>query len=169
MQKINQFFGKDVINQASGEKIASVHDVVLDHDLSRIVALLIRGSGLFADTHVVRWNVIISVGDVVVVSIDPPLPNLKDDVEVSELAKNAHRITGTSVISDKGEQLGSIGDIFVNEQGQVIGYEVKQGMLHSNRYLAIENVQATGRDAIISRITELPRVKDLGAEDQLEG
>jgi uncharacterized protein YrrD len=65
------------------------------------------------------------------------------------------------VISDKGEELGSIGDIFINERGEVIGYEVKQGMLHSDRYLAVENVQATGKDAIISRVAELPRVKDI--------
>ncbi len=169
MQKINQIFGKEVINQASGEKIALVHDVVLDNDLSHIMALLIRGSGLFSETHVVRWNAVVSMGDVVVVRAEPPLTTLKEDAEVSDLSKHANRITGTSVISDQGEQLGSIGDIFINEQGQVIGYEVKQGMLHSDRYLAIENVQATGKDAIISRIAELPRVKDLGAEGQTAG
>ncbi|HEU5013311.1 MAG TPA: PRC-barrel domain-containing protein [Roseiflexaceae bacterium] len=161
MQKINDIFGKEVINQTSGEKIAAVQDVVLDRDLRQIVALLIRGGGLFSDTHVVRWNAVVSMGDVVVVRAEPPLPTLKDDAEVSELSEHANRITGTSVISDKGEELGSIGDIFINERGEVIGYEVKQGMLHSDRYLAVENVQATGKDAIISRVAELPRVKDI--------
>ena len=169
MQKINQVFGKEVINQTSGEKIAAVHDVVLDRDLRQIVALLIRGSGLFAETHVVRWSAVASMGDVVIVRTEPPLPTLEQDAEVSELSRNAHRITGTLVISDKGEQLGSIGDIFINDQGQVIGYAVKQGMLHSDRYLAIENVQAVGKDAIISRIAELPRVKDLGTQYQPVG
>lgn len=166
MQKINAIFGKEVINQSSGEKIATVHDVVLDRELRRIVALLIRGGGLFSETRVVRWDAMVSMGDVVVVRAEPPLPTLKDDAEVSELSAHANRITGTPVISDKGAQLGSIGDIYINAQGQVIGYEVKQGMLHSDRYLAVENVQATGKDAIISRVAELPRVKDLAAESQ---
>lgn len=168
MQKVNEIFGKEVINQVNGEKIATVHDVVLDRDSRHIIALLIRGSGLLAPTQVVRWERVVSMGDVVVVRADPPLPVLKDDPEVEELTRQANRITGTSVISDKGEQLGSIGDMFVDEQGQVIGYEVKQGLLHSNRYLAIEYVQATGKDAIISTLTELPRVKDLGTENHVE-
>ena len=165
MQKVNQIFGKEVINQITGDKIASVQDVVLDRDLRNILALLIHGSGLRAATHVVRWSAVVSVGDVVVVRAEPSLPTLKEDVEVAELSKHANRITDVAVISDKGEQLGTIGDIFINEQGQVLGYEVKQGMLHNNKYLAIEHVQATGKDAIISRLTDLPRVKDLGIDD----
>src|SRR5690242_11330428 len=103
MQKINEIFGKEVINQTSGEKIATVHDVVLDRDLRQIVALLVRGGGLFSDTRVVRWNAVVSMGDVVVVRAEP-LPTLKEDAEVADLSEHANRITGTSVISDKGEQ-----------------------------------------------------------------
>lgn len=164
MQKVNQMFGKEVINQVSGEKIATVHDIVMDRDTRHVLALLIRSGGLMGSTSVVRWNAVVSVGDVVVIRAEKDLPSLSDDAEVSELTKQSNRITGTSVISAKGEQLGSIGDIFINEQGQVIGYEVKQGMLHSNRYLPAEHVQAVGKDAVISTIAELPREKDPGSE-----
>jgi len=164
MQKVNQMFGKEVINQVSGEKIATVHDIVMDRDTRRVTALLIRSGGLMGNTSVVHWDLVVSVGDVVVIRAERNLPSLNDDAEVSELAKHAKRITGTSVISDKGEQLGSVGDIFINERGEVVGFEVKQGMLHSNRYLPAEHVQAVGKDAVISTLADLPREKDLGSE-----
>jgi uncharacterized protein YrrD len=164
MQKVNQMFGKEVINQVSGEKIATVHDIVMDRDTRHVLALLLRSGGLIGSTSVVRWSSVVSVGDVVVIRAEKELPALNDDAEVSELAKQSNRITGTSVISTKGEQLGSISDMYINERGEVVGYEVKQGMLHGNRYLPAEHVQAVGKDAVISTIAELPREKDLGSE-----
>lgn len=163
MQRVNQMFGKEVINQVSGEKIATVQDIVMDRDTRHVMALLVRSGGLMGSTSVVRWSAVVSVGDVVVIRAEQALPALDDDAEVSELTRQANRITGTPVISDRGEQLGSVGDIFINEQGEVVGFEVKQGMLHSNRYLPAEHVQAVGRDAVISTLAELPREKDLGS------
>ncbi len=159
MQKVNQMFGKEVINQISGEKIATVHDIVMDRDTRHVLALLLRSGGLMGSTSVVRWSSVVSVGDVVIIRAEQELPSLNDDAEVSDLSKHANRITGTSVISDKGEQLGSIGDIFIDERGEIVGYEVKQGMLHGNKYLPAEHVQAVGKDAVISTINELPDMK----------
>lgn len=155
MQKVNQLFNKEVINQVTGEKLGTVQDVVLDTSLRSVVALMFGKTGLFQQANVARWKAVTSIGDVVVLQATTPFPLLSEEPEIVDLKKQAISITGTPVINANGESLGTVSDIFINERGEVTGYAVKPGVLHKPMLLAAEHVQASGKDAIIATATEL--------------
>ena len=163
MHKVNELFGTDVINQATGARIALVRDVVLATDLRQIAALILSSGGLFSDELVVRWPTIISRSDVIVVAGTSPLLTVKQDAEVAELRKLAVRITGLAVITASGDQLGTVSDIGFDDQGRVLGYEITHGLLGGltgHRFLPSECVQSVGKDAIIATTAELSSVKE---------
>jgi uncharacterized protein YrrD len=98
------------------------------------------------------------VGDVVVVGGEEALDKLGEDPEVADLHKKRHTITGTEIVTQEGEKIGEVRDVFVNERGRVGGYEVSRGAvsdLRGRKFLPIENVQAIGKDTIIASNTDL--------------
>jgi len=152
MTTINSLFGKPIIAQSTGERVATVQDVVLDLPPTRVVALLTDRGGLLRSAHSIRWEQVISIGDVVVVGGETTPTSVNEDPELTALIKQAHQITGTTVITVDGTQLGTIADITIDERGQILGYELKQGLLQALRgrtMLPIEQIRSFGNDALI--------------------
>lgn len=159
MHSVNGLFGKEVVVRDTGEKQATVKNIVFGKDAKAIVALLI-GGGVFDGSRVVRWRSIVSLKDVVVVHGDAPFAKLKDEPEVENLHRHAHKITGTEVIH-AGEKIGSVDDIFVDDAGFVVGYEVKEGMLSSNKFLPVADVESSGKDALVASASDLRSMRDV--------
>ena len=161
MQRVNELFGKEVVRQTSGEKQGNVRDIVFDEESLNIVALLV--GGMVGRGRALRWTSVASVGDVVVIGGEEPLEKLGKDLEVADLRKRSHRITDTEIVTQEGEKIGEVRDIFVNERGRVGGYEVSRGMvsdLRGRKFLPIENVQAIGKDTIIASNPDLLPVEE---------
>jgi len=149
MTTINSLFGKPIIAQSTGERVATVQDVVLDLPPTRVVALLTARGGLLRSAHSIRWEQVISIGDV---GGETTPTSVNEDPELTALIKQAHQITGTTVITVDGTQLGTIADITIDERGQILGYELKQGLLQDLRgrtMLPIEQIRSFGNDALI--------------------
>lgn len=162
MQRVNELFGKEIVNQATGIKQATVREMVFDQEGRNIVALLV-GGGLLGHNTVVRWSSIMSLGDVIVVEGEALLAVGSEDPEVANLRKQAHRITDTNVITEGGEKIGTVSNLFVDERGRVVGYEVKQGLLKDlggRKFLPMENVRGVGKDAIVAINSDLMSIKD---------
>ena len=161
MQRVNELFGKEVVRQTSGEKQGNVRDIVFDEELLNVVALLV--GGMVGRGRALRWTSVTSVGDVVVIRGEEALDKLGEDREVAELHKKSHRITGTEIVTQEGEKIGEVRDIFVNERGRVGGYEVSRGIvsdLRGRKFLPLENVQAIGKDTIIVSYPDLLPVEE---------
>jgi uncharacterized protein YrrD len=161
VQRVNELFGKEIVKQASGEKQGTVRDLVFDGEARSIVALLVGGT--LGRNRVVRWSSIVSLGDVVVVGGEASLTKPGDDLEVADLRKKSYRITGTAIVTEGGEKIGAVRDLFVDERGQVIGYEVSKGFvgdLGGRKFLPMTNIRAAGKDAIIVGDPNLASVKE---------
>lgn len=161
MQRVNELFGKEVVSQASGEKQGTVQDIVFDEGASNIVALLV--GGFVGRGRALRWASVTSVGDVVVLGGEETLDKLREDPEMAHLHKKKHRITGTDIVTQEGEKIGEVRDLFINERGQVTGYEVSRGMvsdMRGRKFLPMENVRASGKDTIIVSDPDLVPVEE---------
>lgn len=165
MKKVNELYSKSVIHQSTGDRIGSVSDVVLDSEVRHVVALVVNDG----NSHVVRWNAIMGIGEMIVVSGELPLRTVADDDEVSELLKRANRITGTTIVSDGGEKIGTVGDLFIDESGEIVGYSVSQGLfkdMRGRKFLPVQDVHAVGKDAVIATASsELALNKEKERED----
>src|SRR3954452_14654139 len=102
MRKANELIGKSIVAQGTGERLATVYDVVVDHAVQRLVALLIESGGWVRDARVVPWNRITSIGDVILVRGDAPVIVKASDSEVADQVAHPARITGTTVVTDSG-------------------------------------------------------------------
>ena len=160
MQSVNGLFGMEVVNESTGEKKAKVQNVVFDEDYGNVVALLVSGNRVMGGSRIVRWDLVSSIGDVIVLR-DDELVELKEDPEVAGLSKQSRQITGTEIVTDGGEKIGSVGDLFVDDRGAVVGYEVKRGLIGGHDFLPVEKVRSAGRDAIITEDADLPSMKDV--------
>jgi uncharacterized protein YrrD len=160
MRSANELLGKPVIDQATGERLTSVNDAVFSADGRAIVARLSSG-GLLSSPLVLRWNTIVSIGDVIVRQGSTPLPSLGDDEEISALAKQTYHFTGTKIITSSGAEIGEVGDVFIDDRGIVVGYEVKQGLFAGRKFLSVARAQTIGKDAIIASVNDASELQSL--------
>jgi uncharacterized protein YrrD len=169
MRKAKEVVGKAIVNQATGEHIATVRDLIFDHEARHVAALLVDNGGWFRDARVVCWDMIASIGDVVMVQGESPVVKASEAPQLSDELKQDVRISGLPIMSDSGERIGTVGDLFINDSGEVVGYEVKQGLisdLGGRKFLFADHVQTIGKDAIIADADTLTSVKQ--AQQELE-
>lgn len=162
MRKTKELIGKHIVNQATGEQIATVQDVILDNDARHVVAVLTDSGGWFRDAKVVVWNTVASIGDVIVVRGGTSEIIASTDPQLAYLLEAKTPMTGTTIISDGGERIGSVGDLFTDDAGNVVGYEVRQGFINDlsgRKFLPVESIEAVGKDAIIANPADLQSVK----------
>lgn len=128
-----------------------------------VSALVVDSGGWFRDARVVPWSAIVSIGDVIIVQGDKPVMVASQSPALKQDLQHDARITGAPIVTDTGERIGTVGDLFINDRGNVVGYEVKQGFvsdLTGRKFLLADQVQSVGKDAVIAAAPEeLPSVK----------
>ena len=169
MRKSKELIGKTIVQQETGDTVAVVYDVIFDAEARKVVALLIETSGWFRDARIVPWSRVTSIGDVILVRGATPVVVKASESEVAgQIAHDPH-ITGVTIVSDTGEKVGTVGDLLINDTGEVAGYEVKQGFipLAGHKFLPVDQVRAVGPDAVIAATTDLASVKEVqrGADE----
>ena len=160
---VNDLLDKEVFDQDTGEKLASVKEVIFDEDTRQVVALLVDG-GLLQDAGVVKWGSVANVADVVALRGGEAPHDLGSDPEVSELRRCSDKAEGKEIVTEGGEKIGEVSDLFIGESGKVLGYEVKSGLvrdLTGRKFLPIEKVHSSGEDAVVATDAELPSVDDI--------
>lgn len=169
MRKANELIGKSIVHQTTGENLATVRDLVFEPNARQVAALLVDSGGLFRDARVISWGAIASIGDVVMVTGDVPIQRAKDTPQVSDELRDDMQLTGTAIMTEQGERIGTVGDLFINDAGEVVGYEVRQGFisdLAGRKFLDVDHVKTVGRDAIIADAADLTSVKEAQRDDQ---
>lgn len=152
MYHVNSLFGKPVIGQESGDQLATIQDVILDQPPTRVVAVLIDQNNWLDTARVIRWEQVVSIGDILLVRGNPPFGTLREDAELSHLASQGQRMTGTTIMTVEGTQIGTVADLVIDDTGHILGYSVKQGFFHDLRgrsVLPAEQVRSVGPDAMI--------------------
>lgn len=170
MRKANELIGKAIVHQATGERIATVRDLVFQPDARSVSAILVDSGGWFRGASVIAWGAVASIGDVVMVQGDAPVQRASDAPEVSDELRQDVQLTNTAIMTESGERIGTVGDLFINDAGEVVGYEVKQGFVNDlggRKFLSVDHVKTVGKDAIIADSTDLTTVKQAQrAEDE---
>lgn len=73
------------------------------------------------------------------------------------MSTRATDVIGKTVVSaQSGRNLGTVGDLIIDETGrQLTGLVVRHGVLRREDVLPVESVQSLGTDAVVSRSDEL--------------
>ncbi len=159
--------GRAIVSQADGKVVGHVRDIVFDHDTNEALSLVIAEKDLFGliDAVVVPWRFIRAVSsDVVMVENAQSAMKLRDDARSHGVTQRETVLSGTTILSDKGETLGTLADMFIDtKSGDVVGYVVSGGFLsdtlRGKKFIPAPPGLEIGKDAAIARPTTEAQIK----------
>jgi uncharacterized protein YrrD len=157
MLKGQSVIDKDVLSRADGVKIATVKDLIISKDHTRVVALLTNEGGLFSKARMVPISKVVSIGkDAVVVTESSADMEAEDDPVVKESLGSKDRLIGKAVYTESGDEQAVVNDIHFDEKsGSIVGLELAGGVLENSSdgtaYLPIEDVISIGQHAVMIR------------------
>ncbi len=156
MRKAKSLLGLSVITRADGKNLGSTRDLIFSENSQKLIALLLSDRELFGmiDAKCVPWNVVREVGtDAIMVEGDEAVQNVHTDAIIAEAYDSKHSIDGKQITTDQGENLGHISDLYLDESGHVIAFEVSGGLfadaMGGKRYLEMPAQMRVGEDVII--------------------
>lgn len=149
MRKVSDLINLPVINLTTGEQLSKVEDVILNADNDVLHGFLCEGKllplkyvkNLGKDALMVEVEGLESILETIKAHVNPPLFLPK-------------YLLGTPIVTQKGECIGTVGDILIEQEtGDILGYEVSDGLLKdlvSGRSLiTIPQIIAYGEDAVV--------------------
>jgi len=154
MRKGSSVLGKDVLSLATGQKLHTIKDVVINEENDDIVALVLQEGGLLSSSLVVPVDRITSFGkDAVVVPDADAVGRVSDFPEIQPLVERRGRITGRKVFTESGEDHGTIKDMYFDERsGRVVGFEVSGGiaadLAGGTSFVSVDQIVRTGPDIV---------------------
>ena len=157
MRKGKTVVGQSVISYAEGRRLDTVKDLLISQTNDAIVALLVDEGGLLSGSRVVPIESVRNFGrDAVVVADAGSITTASADPEVKSILNRNDKLLGKRVVSDMGDALGSISDMYFEEEsGRIQGFEVSGGVLgdiaRGTSYLAVDEIERLGPDVIFVR------------------
>lgn len=154
MRRSRTLLNLPVVSLADGQRIGVVRDLVFDCDGSRIAALLIEDSGWLTEPKVVPLDRVRSFGRNAVTVYDRqsivPGSTVKS---IRKLLNNGVLLTGLLMLTEGGNDLGTIEEVFIAPDGAMRGYEISAGVvqdtLNGKRFVPASEVFKVGPDCLI--------------------
>lgn len=152
MRKGKDMIGKNVVALSTGERVATVNDLVFDHEAARLLALLVDEGGWFRAARVIPLLAVRSFGDDAIVVGSPEDVLAANNLErVPDILNDNATLIGTTLMTTDGKNLGRLADMYFDESsGDVIGYDVTGGLfadLSSGRsFVPAEGKLSLGQD-----------------------
>ena len=131
MRKGHSITGLQVLALDTAADLGKVLDLVFDHDADECLGILLRESSMFHAAQVVPWSEIRAIGkDAVMVESENSAIAPGDDARLRAVMEGDAHLSGTKILTETGDELGSFADIYLDENtGRVIGYETSGGLV----------------------------------------
>lgn len=156
--KASKLIGKKVMSLDGGKEISEVKDLVYDPKANQVKAFLLDDGGWFSDAKVIAFEEISSIGQDAVMVQDEMKIKMASEVNqrVSNIAKDDQYLTKSKVMTQSGQDLGVVTDIFFDtETGRVEELEVSEGQLQNlqsgKKTIKVSEILTIGEDATIVR------------------
>lgn len=130
-----------VMSTAGAETVGRVKDLIVDPRSRTIAALALRKTE--GDGDVLPWAEMKSFGQDAI-TVQSPERIVQAEGELAVLADKDHRVLGKRVLTDRGDEIGSVSDIeFDPESGAI------RALLLGKDEIAGERLHAVGSYAVI--------------------
>lgn len=123
--RVSEIIGKPIVSGDKGERYGQVRDLLVDAQGTRIVGLVV-GQGLFSAEHVLRYTDVKAFGaDVIVTGTGARMIGAREwharGIDTPRSSALQHR----RVITDRGRYLGSVKDMFLDDEtGEIEAYDI---------------------------------------------
>ncbi len=166
MRKGSDIIGKSITAFDSGKRVARVQDLIFDQDTNELLGILVKEAALFRAAKVLPLGAISAFGtDTLIIPSKDNIISAKDDDRIDRVLDRNLILKGTRIVTTDGRYLGSVVDLFFDEQtGAIEGYEASGGMFadaYSGRsFIPAPQTLRIGEDATFVP----PETADLMAE-----
>lgn len=130
MLKGRDILEKSVVAYDTGERFDRVKDLVFDQNNNQLLGLLLDEAGWFKSARIVLLKDVQAIGpDAVIVPSRDCVVSATDIAVVEQILKRNNILKGTHIMTTDGRDLGTMIDLYFDEQtGAVEGYEVSGGL-----------------------------------------
>ncbi|MBD1843022.1 PRC-barrel domain-containing protein [Cyanobacteria bacterium FACHB-63] len=130
MRKGSDIIGRTILAFDTGKRVARVQDLIFDQDTNQLLGVLVRESGLFQSAKVVPLEAISAFGsDTLIIPTKEAIISTHDDEQIHRVFRRNIILKGTRIVTTDGRYLGSVVDLFFDEQtGAIEGYETSGGI-----------------------------------------
>jgi uncharacterized protein YrrD len=130
MRKGSDVIGKVVVTYDTGLKIERISDLIFDQESNQILGFLVQEKGLFHDAKVIPLDEVLAIGaDAVVVGSKESVSRAHEHPEIKAILRHNNVLKGTRILTTDGLDLGTLVDLFFdNQSGAVEGYESSGGL-----------------------------------------
>ena len=170
MRKAKNLLGLKVISQHEGKDLGKVHDLLFSNDSRQLLGLLISDRGLFgiSDATALAFSEVQEIGThAVMVPSDDVVMKVHSNDRLAEAYDSGYTLTSKQLTTDKGETLGSISDLYLDDSGKVQGYEISGG-LFSDAYNGRRYLDAPARITVGEKVIIMPHqiVDDINRQQE---
>lgn len=127
MTTTKEYAGKLLISVTDGKNLGEVKDVYFDPEVTKVTAAHLGKSGLIN-----RKSLLVALSHVKLFGLDAWLVDgsdiviAKDDVQGAETYILGDALRGRDIQTDGGTKLGTIGDILIDTQNNVVGFALSK-------------------------------------------
>jgi len=144
-----------VISMTNGEAIAKVEDVQVDPNSLSIAAAITSTGGLLSrETEAVPADRVEVWGQDAILAKEPDvLVNAEELDDRDRWLSVSDEIRGYEVIAEDGTRIGKVGDVMMDGQGQIMGYEMAdvaiEGRVAVANWIDVKATRSLGPDVLI--------------------
>lgn len=156
MRKAKNLIGLKVHDLTDGKDLGNVHDLLFSNDSRQLLGLLIHDRGLFGlgEATAIPYSQVKQIGtDAVMVPAPDAVVKVNSDPRLADAFAGGYTLTSKQLTTDQGETLGKISDLYLDDAGNVQGYEVSGGLFsdayNGRRYLDAPRQITVGENVII--------------------
>ncbi|MGE0882229.1 MAG: PRC-barrel domain-containing protein [Blastocatellales bacterium] len=160
------FQGKLLISLTDGKKLGEIKDVYLDQQASRLVAVYLGKSGLInRKAQVIDMPLIKLMGVDAWLVTDSETVVVLNEIENSETFLLADSLRGREIQTDGGTKIGTVGDIYVDDNCNVKGFVfdklLVEGPLSETRAISREAISSLGdeKSPMIAALDQAEKLK----------
>jgi len=157
MRKGKNVIGQSVLSYADGVRIHSVKDLLISDNNDAIIALLVDEGGLLGSSQVIPIENVRTFGkDAVIVETSDRVVSAANDPDVNAILHRQDKLLGKKVVTDMGQAMGAISDMYFDEfSGRISGFEVSTGlfgdMASGTSFLPVNDIDRLGPDVVFVR------------------
>lgn len=152
MVRLGELVGRPVVSRDTGAKMGHVADLLVDGD--RVIGIILAG-GILASEHVLPFREVHLLGEDTVIALTAAA--VVEAKQWSKTGVKAQRLSALKhkhIVTSGGETLGAVGDIYVEPNGVVSGYDVETrglgGLTKRHAMLPAEGVTVGSGALVVS-------------------
>ncbi len=126
LYKAKDIIGNQIISRSDGRQVGSVSDIVYDADTNRVESLVLSEGGWFSQAKVLKLSNVSDIGEdsVMIETSDLVMTEDQSPHHVHALMHENDSIRRKEVVTETGQELGFVTDIYFDSEGTVQKLEI---------------------------------------------